>query len=508
MKRLFWQAVFFLALLTICVIGAGMVMLGISNSDVAKSPERIHSEVHINENRATAELRWAEEWTRIEHAVFGIGAGLGLLIVAGWAVILAMEYRRDKATARQRLHAGPYGYELPAAYGWQYAGLASVEWARASVTVPQTLHYAPQVAGSLPAVNDIRPSESPLLTPGSVLPTLPTLPTAPAFADILAGGWRPTMGNMLLGYNLAGPLWGSIDDLLSTLVIGRPGTGKSTLERFLLVQLLYAGAELAILDPHGSIADVADLGSAVRWRAETAAEIDRAAVDLGSELDRRLSDRRAGRREFRPLLVLVDEWNILAEMSKPAVEMARRYILEARKVRGYAVVSGQSAPAASFGDSVARDGLSSRYVLWTSPAQARVAGLDSRTAREMMAQLASDPRGRAVLARASADPLLVAIPRTEPADLAMVRTGSNRYELAEPESDPTGSEGRDGSHSTDSANSTDSKRARAITLLAQGKGNNAILEEVWGVKPGGSNDWKQAAGELRAIIADLARREF
>ena len=56
----------------------------------------------------------------------------------------------------------------------------------------------------------------------------PALPIAPAFRSLISQ-IRP--GHLFLAQGANAPIWGDITDLLSTLDVGRPGTGKSTLLR-------------------------------------------------------------------------------------------------------------------------------------------------------------------------------------------------------------------------------------------------------------------------------------
>lgn len=274
---------------------------------------------------------------------------------------------------------------------------------------------------------------------GRTLSQLPSsvdgLPSAPPYSQLLSQGWHPSMEKFLLGYSHAGPIHGGVDELLSVLVIGRPGTGKTNLLRFMLAQLLDAGSEVAIMDLHGSLSDLANLGGAVRWYSESRETTEKLVATLTEELEKRLAQYRKGKRDFRPLLFLVDEWNILAEAVPEAIIIAKRFILEARKVRAYALISGQSAPAKTFGDSTARDNLSSRYIGWTTPNQARMAGLDASPdeIKTMLGMLKEGKTGRAILARSSEEPVIVAIPYTTAGDLDRVVDGKYRVIPSESE---------------------------------------------------------------------------
>jgi hypothetical protein len=265
--------------------------------------------------------------------------------------------------------------------------------------------YAPHIqqAQAIPLMEAPAP---PLLdTPGP--------PVAPTLRDLVQRGFRPTQQHMLLGYTAHGPLYGGIEDLLSTAIAGRPKTGKTTLLRFIAAQLLLAGGSLVILDPHGSLADGANIPA--EWIASSAGEMHDGAAWLIDELETRLAQYRQGRREFPPLMVMADEWPVISLASKPAVEAAQRVILEARKTNYYGLISGQGLPASQFGGSLARDALSSRYIFRTTAAQARYAGLDKETAR-----LVEDlPRGTAIF-EGMINPTPVAIPLVTGEDLALL----------------------------------------------------------------------------------------
>lgn len=279
--------------------------------------------------------------------------------------------------------------------------------------------------------------ETPQAIPLAEAPTPPLLdtpgqPAAPPLRDLVQRGFRPTQQQMLLGYTTHGPLYGGIEDLLSTAIAGRPKTGKTTLLRFIAAQLILAGGRLVILDPHGSLADGASIPA--EWIATSAGEMHDGAAWLVDELETRLAQYRQGRREFSPLMVMADEWPVISLASKPAVEAAQRVILEARKTNYYGLISGQGLPASQFGGSLARDALSSRYIFRTTAAQARYAGLDKDTAR-----LVEDlPRGTAIF-EGMINPTPVAIPLVTGEDLSQLlhRPAPPRNNTSEAGGSPT-----------------------------------------------------------------------
>ena len=237
------------------------------------------------------------------------------------------------------------------------------------------------------------------------------LPEAPALAELFEQGFRPTQKRMLLGYSLAGPLYGTITDLLSVAVAGRPGQGKSSLLRFIYAQVILAGGKVFMLDPHGSIIEDVQ-GAPCLWMASTAQELDQAAALMVAELDRRLDMYRSGSRDFQPIMGLVDEFPIISLSSKKAVAATGRIVLEGRKVNMFSLISGQGLPASQFGGSLVRDALSSRYVFKTTTRQGQLAGLD----KEAWSLLESLDTGRAVF-DGPVKPTILAIPWTAGSDL-------------------------------------------------------------------------------------------
>lgn len=248
------------------------------------------------------------------------------------------------------------------------------------------------------------------------------LPVAPPFRNIISQ-IRP--GHLFLGQGVTKPIWGDITDLLSTLDVGRPGTGKSTLLRDVCGQVLLIGGQPIIFDPHGSILD--SLGSEFEC-AESPQDIVEYAHVIDSQLTQRLSARRAGRTTFKPVLLLVDEMPIISEMAPDALPVIRRVVLEGRKVSMFALISGQGVPASILGGTLVRDAMASRYVFCTSPQQARMAGLENETAKSMMAILEEAGPGKAVLATSNRKPEIVAIPDTTTDDIRFIVSGNFRNE--------------------------------------------------------------------------------
>ena len=266
----------------------------------------------------------------------------------------------------------------------------------------QTLNFHEAIA---------RPAISPVLPIAPVVDAAPPLPTAQPFSTIVR---EIAPGHLILGYNLAGKVVGDITDLLSTAIVGRPGTGKTTALRFCTAQVLRIGGQALLMDPHGSIAD--ELSDVLEC-AEDGGDISRMAEKLEQMLDHRLALRRQGQRITEPLLLLADEWPVISRLCTRAIEIAGRIVLEGRKVQMFALISGQGLPSEQLGGSLVRDALSSRYVFLTTTMQARMAGLDSETAKALLGQLEVAGPGYAILASAKRKAEVIAIPQTTVADM-------------------------------------------------------------------------------------------
>jgi hypothetical protein len=306
---------------------------------------------------------------------------------------------------------------------------------------------------------------------------------------------------LLLGYGASGAIYGSVEDLLSVLLVGKPGTGKSTYLRLVVAQLVHIGAQIGILDPHGSISD--DCPIPTTWKAEEPGEFDRMAATLCRELDNRLAQRKAGKRDFIPALVLADEWNILSEMSPTCGATLKRVILEGRKVSMFAVIAGQAAPAASFGGSTARDGMSSRVIFNVENRQATMAGLPLEDAKRLLPILRGDPRGHAILHRSSCEAEIIACPNVKPADLSF---------CSPPPSQPAGNhagrareiiiEGSARESQPEALPEVVDERAQQVrAMLKEGSGPPAIVRALCGVE--GGRKYQEAMQELTGILAAL-----
>lgn len=223
-------------------------------------------------------------------------------------------------------------------------------------------------------------------------------------------------------YGQTVPQFGTIDDLLSLAVIGKPGRGKTVLLMYYSIILSVYGAETWIFDPHGVMGELALLhGRPLPGMPATARiyyfdrkDTMREAVKaLKVEMDDRDVLYRphmehgvlVSRKTKHPLLILADELPILAEFDNELraeykeinhgvaygereevpslIHLIKRTVLEARKWRMFFVGSSQSIDATILPTKVT-DALNSRIVFFNSDRKARMVGLEADVIKKML----------------------------------------------------------------------------------------------------------------------------
>ncbi len=320
----------------------------------------------------------------------------------------------------------------------------------------------------------------------------------PTFAELVRT-WRPSRNQMLLGINrLGNPVYCGLDDMLSVGIVGRPKTGKTTVLRFVFAQCVLVGAQVIVWDLHRTI--VGSLpGANALTRLE---EIDQSAERVMLELERRIEQ---GRYNDRPIMVLVDEFALLAPNSDSATKALNRIILEGRKVNLFSMVAGQGLPASLFGGSGPRDALSSRYILHTTTRQAMMAGLEKETAPWVI-----DLKCGSAVVDGPVDAQIVSIPNTTQDDVRSVLATSTATSTATSEPLPiwesaTSVEvaGSGGSGSEESDFATSERKQQVIDLLKSGKGKSEVINIVY--QTTGGNKFIKASQEVDRFIQESLR---
>ena len=311
-------------------------------------------------------------------------AGLVLVLALGGALVMLVYGLTTAAITAARLRSTLI-----------HADRDQVSAAYPLVTTPSGIVAlpAPSLASRREAIS------APALPAPAAITAAPLLPSAGAWSELRAT-FTPTSEKLLLGVSRDGPVYGRLTDLLSILIVGRPGTGKTTLLRLLAEQAIMAGATVVAWDLHNDMRlDGVEL-------CTDEATIGASAAAIMAELDAR---RRNGR--GAPVVVMVDELPLLARAVPEASTAMRRVLLEGRKFAVYGLIAGQGASADLFdGGRLVRDATASRFVFRTSTAEARRAGLE-RTEAITTNTL---PTGVCVLDGACVQrPTVVSIPRLD-----------------------------------------------------------------------------------------------
>lgn len=267
----------------------------------------------------------------------------------------------------------------------------------------------------------------------------PVVPQAPVYAEV-----DPliTDQKLVLCYTQEGPVFGTVTDLLSMCVVGKPGRGKSTALLYYILILLKAGAEVWIWDPHSGLNELAyglnycdDLG-----------DIENSCPQLHSILEQRRKLWKEQKKTMHPLLLLVDEMPVIKDYEDARVKevkmlskqgskedamdellafdqyyrpskLLKKFVLEARKWNCYVILSGQALPAEVL-STLTRDNMSSRIVFESCPMHAKMAGLQKEQIDSMLPALKGAGPGVAVMDVSRwSKPVLAAIPNTTVDDL-------------------------------------------------------------------------------------------
>ncbi len=315
----------------------------------------------------------------------------------------------------------------------------------------------------------------------------------PTFAQMLQT-WRPTVDQMIYGFDQNHqPVYGTLEQLLSGLVIGRQGQGKTTLLRILYLQCLMIRSDVIAWDIHDDIAE--DIPGIVTY--SRAADIERSANEMNAELERRIR-LKLKREKVKPIMMLVDEVNEIVDQVPSLPKIIKRIVSEGRKYRMFEFVTAKGAPADIFEKSWARDSFSALLAFWTSSLQARNAGFESDVAR----QVETLKPGQALLRLQTAPAQVITFPDLPPDDMQRLISSPvsdsfpDDFQVVSPEIKNTLETNGNQAPETE-------KDGLVRDLLLSGKKRSEIIEAVWGKTTG--RGYQDASAELDDIMRRLVQ---
>ncbi|HET8842298.1 MAG TPA: hypothetical protein VFN35_12575 [Ktedonobacteraceae bacterium] len=237
----------------------------------------------------------------------------------------------------------------------------------------------------------------------------------------------------------------SLKQSINVGLIGLPGSGKTTCLTFHCAQAIVRGAIIRGWDLHGDVA--ADLGSIFNILDEVE-EIVADCRWIQQERDRRIALRKRAKagdgravaqwEATREIFYIIDEFNALKLRLKSRKEnwelvtdTLLSLISEGRKFKMRVVLTGQSLPAALFGNGASgtRDNLSTRYAFKTTAQQARTLNIEQPAIESLLPLIAGkDTEGYAILDGGPlVQAMLISIPLTTVDD---IRALLDEYDLA------------------------------------------------------------------------------
>ena len=357
---------------------------------------------------------------------------------------------------------------------------------------PHTLHYKPvgQTTGTLP---------EPLTQPQFRLPEgklnledyLPNSVTLDAITlSVLSNG---------------DPVRTKATRLCHVGIAGATGNGKTVVARYIIAQLLMAGAMMVHCDPH--YANV-DPKSGEDWRpirqrlymppAYKISDIEEMFKWVLGEMKKRLAQRRAGQMWDAPLFLSIDELPAIIAKLPDTMDYLGEILREGRKVDILLITATQDMLVKTLGSAGAvrecfRTGI---YV-----------GGDPTTARlllDIKGKVDDGHLGKGVaMMRSSATPIATEVRLPYMSNEALYRL----LPTSNPTSAPLPAHFQNTPAPLPKATSTpvevgnSPKIERIRAMLRNGDSQNVIIQEIWGAT--GGRKYQQASAELSAMIAEM-----
>lgn len=463
--------------------------------DPATQYQRAEAARHDAAMNAIAEAE-AEERARVLAPALALAGAIGAVGGSVTLVVLLAVYAWhrlqfvDVAGVSVSRQLALQGATLPAALiTVEGRALASVEAARnpAPALPPGLRSYSPRYTNRGEGPAGARGQAAPVIAPTQALPA-PAQPV-PSLVRVLAT--RPA-NEVIVGYERNGKaLTLSLDAIRATLVVGGPGTGKSTTVAAVAAQLAAMRAQFFVVDPHGRRADsltwrLAPLGNRLAMCVATPEEAVGVLRAVTDELERRISGE-----EGDPLMLLVDELNSMGqgawtEVGAQVAALTERLAREGRKMSMGVIGAAHLANVGSLGSHFA-------YTTSTVIAHHTVPdGVRRFVGPDLARQTRHLERGEVLVSYPGGWDLL-RVPRAEPSDIMQAVAT-----LPAPGGCPQPVQPTTGATTPETVvDEATARRDRIEELNALGYSRNEISRQVFGHKDDGTLD------EIRAVLGPV-----
>jgi hypothetical protein len=362
----------------------------------------------------------------------------------------------------------------------------------------------------------------------------PLAPIPDAFMVFRAGN-LPKGDDLLLGFDAAGvPVVRAWKRVKAILILGLQGGGKTSTAIWLLLQVVLKGGRLGLIDKHARSEDDSMYGRLRVLRAAfdvPVGDTPQAAMRVVQHARKVLDARLAGGHIAYPFVLVVDEFTAImrqkasgeqwSEVAQKLQGVLEDFNTEGRKHRCFAICIGQAANASRSGGTEVRDLFNTRVVHRMRAKQAQMLALT-----DYQDEIERLDTGRVCIDMETDEPFFLTVPYANDEVIALVAQSLQRtaqafilpaIERATPRS-PTPAQAfttctgpvqpqvlnalpepalNPRPHSTERLRE---RTERVLELRQLGVGKQAIVQELWGVKKGGSAGYKQACEEYERIM--------
>ena len=512
--------------------------------------EAVRQQTAIQAQRAAADLqasqqsaaRWSAVWDAVTPLAWLVLAVLALCVVFGApaALGIALAVRWDTRQAqRGRLQPVQGQVSVSVAHADQAALMGTAGYWQAQIEQAKRPAFSGQARNERLTITNGAPSQALPNRPPVELPAPPpalALPGAVDLAQVLTA--PPTLDRILVGMTMQGPVYVAARQLVHVGLLGRTGAGKSSTLRMIMSQLLGAGADCLLCDPHYASVDVDDalMGD---WRPIEARLLAPPAVSpseirdllgwMDAELKQRLELRRDGQPVGRPVFICSDEWPAAVDDVPELVESFTRLLRQGRKVKLYGILSTQSALVKALGDATLRDSLATCFygggdktgaaalldlprreiddaslgkgvvLLKSAATPAPVLARLPLASNESLARLLPAPAAVVVEPAPPRRPSLAELINPPRPPLTVLPGGGGGKPEAEPDgqNEPQSSAADTTTTTTTTAYDPDSdRRRRVLELHEQGISKSSICQVIWGYKD------TRVMGIVNQVLAD------